>query len=293
MRWALAFLTLLPWALALRLVDASGQEVEVASTARIVTLDLTSTEIVFALGAGARVVARDGSSVYPKEAQALPVVGLMAVPYAVENILAYKPTVVVGRKGLKPDDLRAQLAQAGVPYVEIPAEPGVEATKARIRLLARLLDREAEGEALIRRLEADLAGLTPPAKRLKGLFLYLRGPSLAFVCGEASQTGWMLRLVGAENAAPFPECRPLSASLLGELKPEFLVVLQSGLDSVGGLEGLLNLPGVAETPAGRQKRVIAVAEALTASGGPRLGRAALALFRAIYQEQGFVEVEAW
>ncbi|RIH87212.1 Hemin-binding periplasmic protein HmuT [Meiothermus luteus] len=281
---------LLAQAQPLRLVDATGQEIAVASTERIVSLDMTSTEILFALGAGPKVVARDGSSVYPPEAQKLPVVGLMAFPYVVDNILAQNPTVVVGKVGLKPDDLAAQLKARGVPYVQVPAEPGVEPTKARIRLLAKLVGQVERGEALVAALERDLAQLKPSSAVLRGVFMYMRGPSMVFICGRSSNTAGLIELVGAKNAADWDECRPSSPELLAQLNPDFVVVLQSGLGSVGGLEGFLRLPGVAQTQAGQAHRVIAVADGLSAAGGPRLGKAAQALHRAIFEHSGFVEV---
>ena len=58
----------------------------------------------------------------------------------------------------------------------------------------------------------------------------------------------------------------------------------------GGLEGLLKLPGVAQTPAGEKRKVVTMDDLYLGSFGPRAGRAALDLFRAAYLQEGFVEV---
>ena len=58
-----------------QVVDARGKAVEVRSVERIVSLDGITTEILFALGVGEKVVGRDDSSYYPPEAQRLPSVG--------------------------------------------------------------------------------------------------------------------------------------------------------------------------------------------------------------------------
>ena len=71
-----------------------------------------------------------------------------------------------------------------------------------------------------------------------------------------------------------------------EAPADVYVLIDSGLKSIGGIQGLLKVPGLAQTPAGRNQRVVAM-DGLCLSGfGPRRGRAALALFRGIYESDG-------
>ena len=73
--------------------------------------------------------------------------------------------------------------------------------------------------------------------------------------------------VGAENlTTPFT---PISAETLSSLNPDIFLVMSKGLESVGGLSGFLELPGVAQTNAGRNKAVVAVDDSLLLSFGPR------------------------
>jgi iron complex transport system substrate-binding protein len=51
--------------------------------------------------------------------------------------------------------------------------------------------------------------------------------------------------------------------------PEILLVMSKGLESVGGVEGLVALPGIAQTQAGKNRAVIAVDDSLLLSFGPR------------------------
>ncbi|AAS82509.1 heme/hemin ABC transporter substrate-binding protein [Thermus thermophilus] len=279
-----------------QVVDARGKAVEVRSVERIVSLDGITTEILFALGVGEKVVGRDDSSYYPPEAQRLPSVGYQ-FRLSAEGILSLKPTLVIGREDVRPKEVVEQLERAGVAVVLVPATPSVEGAKAKIRTVAQAVGRVEQGEALVRALERDLLLLKAfqaqhaPKGRLKALFLYLRSPGTTYVCGEGSTPVGVMALAGLDNAAQgIRECKPMTAESVVAARPEVIVVFKKGLESVGGLEGLLKLPGVAQTPAGEKRKVVTMDDLYLGSFGPRAGRAALDLFRAAYLQEGFVEV---
>ena len=279
-----------------QVVDARGKAVEVRSVERIVSLDGITTEILFALGVGEKVVGRDDSSYYPPEAQRLPSVGYQ-FRLSAEGILSLKPTLVIGREDVRPKEVVEQLERAGVAVVLVPATPSVEGAKAKIRTVAQAVGRVEQGEALVRALERDLLLLKAfqaqhaPKGRLNALFLYLRSPGTTCVCGEGSPPVGVMALAGLDNAAQgIRECKPMTAESVVAARPEVIVVFKKGLESVGGLEGLLKLPGVAQTPAGEKRKVVTMDDLYLGSFGPRAGRAALDLFRAAYLQEGFVEV---
>jgi iron complex transport system substrate-binding protein len=64
---------------------------------------------------------------------------------------------------------------------------------------------------------------------------------------------------------------PLTAEALIALDPDILLVMTAGLESVNGVDGLVALPGVAQTTAGEQRRIIAVDDDVLLSYGPRTG----------------------
>ena len=63
-----------------------------------------------------------------------------------------------------------------------------------------------------------------------------------------------------------------------------LLLLSAGLQSVGGVDGLLRLPGVAQTPAGRNRKVIAYDDLMLLGLGPRTGKALRLLIRGLHPE---------
>ncbi len=296
---SLVLLTALAWAQPFRVTDATGRTVEVRSIERIISLDGITTEILFALGVGEKVVGRDDSSYYPKEVLSRPSVGYQ-FRLSAEGILSLRPTLVIGREDARPKEALEAVRSAGVAVVLVPTEPSVEGAKRKIRVIAQAVGRAERGEEVVRALERDLLALkafqaqqTPKGKK-RALFLYLRGPQTTFVCGEGSNPVGILELAGLENAAKgIRECQPMTAESVAAARPEVIVVFKRGLESVGGLEGLLKLPGVAQTPAGEKRRVVAMDDLYLGSFGPRAGRAALDLFRAAYLKEGFVEVETW
>lgn len=81
--------------------DSRGQTVTVRSIERIVSLNGVTTEILFALGVGDRVVGRDTSSYYPASVNKLPTVGYQ-FQLNVEGILSLRPTLVLGREDVRP-----------------------------------------------------------------------------------------------------------------------------------------------------------------------------------------------
>ena len=104
-------------------------------------------------------------------------------------------------------------------------------------------------------------------------FLYLRGgSSIYLLSGKGSGADSMLNALGAVDvgaaisSVPFA---PFTAESFAVEDPEILLVMSKGLESVGGVDGLVALPGVAQTTAGKNRSVIAIDDSLLLSFGPR------------------------
>jgi len=63
-----------------------------------------------------------------------------------------------------------------------------------------------------------------------------------------------------------------------------ILLFDSGLASLGGIDGLLAVPGVAQTTAGKNKAIISLDGGLISNFGPRTGEAALALNKALAEK---------
>ena len=277
----------------IEVTDAHGKTVVIHSAERIVSLNGSTTETLFALGVGENVVGCDASSTYPKHAkETLPSVGYQ-YRLNVEGILSLKPTLVIGRADVKPPQVIEQLRMAGVTVLLFKEPRTFDEAKQRLRTIGKAVSRQEKVTELISALEKDIEALKSKLDKReeqtkpKALFLYLRGPQTAFVLGKDSGPGAMLELVGATNAAgKITGTKPMTAEAVIAAQPEVYVLFESGLKSIGGVEGLLKVPGLAQTPAGRDKRVVTMDGLYLSGFGPRCGKAALDLFRGIYESEG-------
>lgn len=271
-------------------VDAEGNEVTITDRTRIITLGGPVTEIVFALGAGSQVVAVDTSSTYPAEVTELPQVGYQR-QLAAEGVLALNPTLLLATTQAGPPEAIQQLRDAGIPILILPAEDSVEGAKAKITGFAQALGKVAEGEQVIADLDADLATaqalLDKTTGQPKVMFIYARGAGSASVAGLKTGGHAMIELAGAANVVnEYDGYKPLTAEAAVAAAPDVILMLSGGLESVGGIDGLLKEPGIAETPAGQNRRIVAMDDEYLLSFGPRLGKALIDLIKLLHPEVG-------
>ena len=278
----------------IEVTDAEGKTVVITSSERIVSLNGSTTEILFALAVGDNVVGCDASSTYPKGVkERLPSVGYQYGLNA-EGILSLNPTLVIGRDDVRPPQVVQQLRMAGVTVLLLKEPRSFEAAKQRLRTIGKAVGQEKKAEALINALNTDIKKLeTKLASReaqpkQKALFLYLRGTQTTLVLGADTAPGAMFNIIGAENAAgSIKGNKPMTAEAVIAAQPDVYVLFTTSLKSVGGVDGLLNLPGLAHTPAGQNRRVVTLDGQYLSGFGPRCGRAALDLFRGIYETDGY------
>ena len=259
--------------------DAEDREVVVTDVARVVPLVAGIAEVVLALGLGDLMVAREAGATLPELAE-LPVVtdGHAVVS---EAVLALRPTLVLVDATTGPAEAVEQLRASGVPVVAVPEAWTLADVAPRIRAVAAALGVAEAGERLVARTEAELdaaVGLLPASDPpLRVAFLYLRGSAgIQLLGGPGSGADALAERLGAVDAGVAigldRAYTPITSEALIAARPDVIVVMRSGLASVGGVDGLVTLPGVAQTPAGRARRVVAVDDALLLSFGPRTGQ---------------------
>jgi len=277
--------------------DSEGRTVEVTDVDRILPIDISGTiaSTVFALGLGDQVVGRDSSTLFPGTEE-LPVVTKTGHTLNPEAILGLAPTVILTDTTIGPKEVRQQLRDAGIAVVVISGDRRLDTTDALVTEIAAALGVPSRGAELIERLDArvasvlgEIAQVTPaaPEDRARMLFLYVRGSAnVYYIFGADSGADSLIDAVGGVDVASeigWEGMKPMTAEALVAAQPDVLVMMTDGLESVGGIDGLIErIPAVAQTPAGANRRVIDMADAEILSFGPRSADVIGALARALY-----------
>ena len=258
---------------------AAGGAPAARTPARIVPLNGDIAEIVFALGLGAEVVGVDTSATYPAEAGKLPKIGYQR-QLSAEGILSLKPTVAIGTPEAGPPEVLEQVKQTGVQVHTVPVPTSLDAAAQRIRTVADQLGVGPAGQVLAERTTAEItaakATIPTGAAKPRVAFLYVRGATTAMIGGAGTRADAMLAAAGATDTgteAGVQGYKPITPEALATARPDVLLLLDAGLASVGGVDGLLKLPGVAQTPAGQAKRIVSLDDQYLLGLGPRSGQA--------------------
>jgi len=255
------------------------------SDTRIITAGSATTETVCALGLCDKIVATDRTSLYPVEVQLLPSIGYRT-GISAEGIIALKPTLFIVEKAYVDETVVKQIQSTGIPVIEVARAYDLPGTKDLIRTIAKELKRIPQGEQIIAKIESQLAEASVIAKKAKStpkvLCIYNRGTSSFEVAGNKTFSN-ILPFVNATPAVTGVEgYKPLNTEALITSNPDFLLMFESGVKSLGGVEGVLKVPGVNQTTAGKKKQVIVMDGIKLSNFGPRLGEAAKELAEALY-----------
>ncbi len=245
---------------------------------RIVCIGGALTEIVYEIGAQSCLVGVDTTSTFPKEAQLIPQVGY-ARSLSAEGILALAPTSVIATEEAGPPGVLRQLSAAGVSVDVLDSGYRYQGVIRRIAVLGRLLNQETAAVALIERLNLEWSQLDSAkpsntsiiSTSARVLFLFAHSANRLMAAGVQTGAHAMIEYAGAINAASgYSGYRPLTPESLIAARPDILLVTDHGFRALGDLSAVLKLPGVMQTPAGKNQHIIAMDASLLLGFGPRL-----------------------
>lgn len=243
-------------------------------TSRIVTLSGDLTEFVYELGEGDSIVGVDVTTVAPDAALELPVVGVGRFITA-EGVLGVDPTLVLADTQVSPTDALEQVRGAGVDVEVLEVPTTFEGMYAKIETLGSLLGASDEAENLIEEISSEIAAVRAgaPETDLRVAYVYVRGPDVVLLFGEGMTTQPMIEAAGAVDAGTdggVTETISMTAEALVAAAPDVIIVPEEGLGILGGVEVFLEIPGVAETPAGENRAILAYPEGDFLTFGPRV-----------------------
>ncbi|WP_437278040.1 helical backbone metal receptor [Sorangium sp. So ce375] len=258
-----------------------------ATGARVVSLSPSTTEAVFAIGAGAALVGRSRHCDHPPEVLRLPSVGGYADP-SIEAIIALSPTLVVGARGPAGPALDETLRGHGIATF-FPETESLAQIEDMLMELGRRLDAAPGAEQAIGRIRARRLAVEQAVKgapRVRAALLFDTSP--VFVAGPGSFVDELIRMAGGENVITRGGAYPsISVEQLLALDPDVLLDGTSNDAEAHGpsrLAVLRDAPGWRSLRAVREGRLRPLNIDVALRPGPRIGDGLATVARALHGE---------
>ncbi len=253
---------------------------------RIVAVGGAVTETVYLLGQQHRLIARDTTSVFPPDAQALPDVGYMR-RLSAEGVLSVDPDLIIARDTSGPVEVIDLLREASIPVVFTHDSFSAEAVVDNIRVVGRALGTPERAEELARGIEADLAALKQEiaqlSERKRVMFVLSAENGKLNVAGDDTGADGMIRLAGAVNvmSGQYSGYKTVTDEAIIKSAPEVVIMMTGRAEHEGRKDEILSLPAVALTPA-TQNGGFVLLDGSALGFGPRTADAARDLHARIY-----------
>lgn len=259
-----------------------------AQEARVISLGGSVTEIVAALGAAERLVARDTTSNFPAAITVLPDVGYIRA-LSPEGVLSVQPTLILAEDGAGPPETMEVLKAAGITIARMPGDPSPEGVLAKINAVATALNLKAKGETLAAEVAARLEVARAKAARVttpkRVLFILSLQGGRVMAGGAGTEAEGIITLAGGVNAATgFDGYKPMTDEAILAAAPDVILMMDREGDLALGDADLLAQPALAATPAVKSGAIVRMDGMLLLGFGPRTPEAAEALYAALYPE---------
>lgn len=253
---------------------------------RIVSIGGAVTEILYALGCDAHVVAIDTTSLYPPEAlKTKPNVGYMRA-LSVEGVLSVKPSLIMATDGAGPPAAIVALRQSGVRMAPIPDEPSPAGVESKILAIGEAVGLSDAAHALARDVSARFTSLTTLRDRIETpkrvLFVLSATGGRTIIGGRHTSADAIIALAGATNAAASIEgFKPMNDEAIAAAAPDAVLVMRR--ENATPFD-ILSAPAFVPTPAGKARRLVEMDGNYLLGFGPRAPDAARDLMSALYPE---------
>jgi ABC-type Fe3+-hydroxamate transport system substrate-binding protein len=270
---------------AIEVVDDAGETVRLASPAqRVVSLVPARTDLILALGAAHRIVARTQFDEDPRISD-VPSVGDALTP-SIEWLMAQRPDLVVAWPDQQSRTVVTRLRDLGVPVYASRVQSLADVDRS-LGHLGALLGLEEAADSLRAAIRSDFEAATRLSTNGdRPSVVYLIGLDPAVVAGPGTYIDELLEIAGARNA--FADAGALWPTIgLEEIvrrQPDYVLVALGETDA-GALAGrLATRPGWRAVAAVRDGRVHLLDPALFNRPGARVGEAALRLAQLLHPE---------
>lgn len=277
-------------ALLLSVVLLASGDARAAGPQRIVSAGGDITEIIYQLGAGDRVIGLDSTSNFPADASEKAQIGYIR-NLAAEGILSLDPDLLIAAHDAGPPPAVEQLRAAGLRVELAPKGDSVAGVQEKIRFVGKILELPEEAEALALKLAEDMKASLEIAdankERPRVIFVLNTADGAPLVGGTETSADAIIALAGGVNAAAgFEGYKPMSQEAIITAAPDVLLMMSQTVTRMGNIDVMLSRPEFQLTPAGKNRRYVAMEGILLFSFGPRLPEAVRGLATALQQQGG-------
>jgi len=265
-----------------QITDVLGRTIEVEKEPeRIVSITPSSTETLFALGLGDKIVAVSNQCDYPEEAQSKDKVGDFWQPN-LEQIAAAEPDLLFVGNSI-PNDVLSKLEELGIKVVSLEATD-FAGTYQSILDTGKLTGTLEEAQNIVNEMKEKVNGIQEKVKdapKRSTYFVISYGDQGNYTAGPGSFIHEMITMAGGQNVAGDLEQTWAEFSLekLVEEDPEVIIVSEkANIDDIKALKGYKELTAV------KEDNLKAVEENLVMRPGPRLVEGLEQIAEAIHPE---------
>lgn len=236
---------------------------------RIVSLSPSSTEILFALGLGDKVVGVTDYCNYPPEAQSVDKVGGFSTPN-IEAVLAKNPDLVVASSATGEENVQ-RMTTLDIPVIVL--EPrDIDDVLHDIRLVGRATGAEENATRLIndmqRRITAVEENASKADNRPRTVYILWHDPLMA--AGRDTFVDDLIRRAGGENIAEVEGYKTINMESIVAKDPEVIITSTSTGDEMSTYKYVKNSSLLQETTAGQNDRIYSINGDIINRGGPRI-----------------------
>jgi iron complex transport system substrate-binding protein len=259
---------------------------QTVDTDRVLSIGGSVTEIVYALGQGHRLVARDTTSIFPEVANDLPDVGYMRALSA-EGVLSVAPELIISEDGAGPPETIETLEAAAIPFIKIPDVYDAEGVIAKVRAVGNALGVQEAANTLADQIAADFANATDQLQSVsapnKVLFILSTQGGRILASGTGTAADGIIEMAGGTNAiTAFDGYKLLTDEAIAISAPDVILMMDRSDDHSVENEALFAMPALVPTPAAQNRAIVRMNGLYLLGFGPRTAQAALDLNAALY-----------
>ncbi|WP_434565526.1 ABC transporter substrate-binding protein [Thermoanaerobacterium thermosaccharolyticum] len=238
----------------LKITDFMGRQVTIKKEPkRIVSLSPSTTELIYAIGAGKDVVGVTNYDDYPPEVKSVAKVGGYEGPN-IEAILAQKPDIVFA-SNLSGKDQMETLQKSGIPVVVLEAQ-NINQIYDSIKILGEIIGNVEKGNEIINKMKDKIKEINYKVKDLpKVNVFYVVDTNGNWTAGKGTFIDELITLAGGNNVASDANgWAQYSMEKLMQKNPDVIITSQHATNA----NNIKNMPGYKDTKAAKDGKIFII-----------------------------------